>query len=75
MYAIYNVKTKQFVYGTDYRYYPRHQRTSLDQMLTYEDLRWAQIEFRDRGCGKDYRIVILRPVEIERILESTADPV
>lgn len=27
MFAIQNIKTGKFVYGTDYRYFPRHQRT------------------------------------------------
>ena len=41
MYAIQNIKTGKFVYGTDYRYgrigQKHNQRTSKNQMLTYDD--------------------------------------
>lgn len=73
MYAIQNIKTGKFVYGTDRRY-PKpgkkyNQRTSKDQMLTYADYYEAAGDFRHRGCGKDYRIVVLKTVEVKRVIE------
>ena len=69
MYAIQNVKTGKFVYGTDYRYHPHRQRTSKNQMLTYEDLLDAKYDFLHRKCGKDYKIVVLETVKVKRIIE------
>ena len=69
MYAIQNVKTGKFVYGTDYRYSPRRQRTSFNRMLTYEDLEDAQSDFLQRQCGKDYKIAVLKTVEVKRLIE------
>ena len=69
MYAIQNIKTGKFVYGTDYRYSPRRQRTSIDQMLTYDSLYNAQCDFLHRGCGKDYKNVVLKTIEVKRIIE------
>ncbi len=76
MYAIMNIKTGKFVYGTDYT---RHnykvidrtynQRTSLNKMLTYADLEEAESALKMRGCGKDYRIVVLKTIEVERIIK------
>ena len=68
MYAIQNQKTGKFVFGTDYRYRPAHQRTSHDRMLTYESLEHARNDFRFRGCGKDYKIVILKTIEVKRVI-------
>lgn len=68
MLAIQNIKTGKFVYGTDYRHYPPHQRTSYDQMLTYENLFFAENDFKKRRCGKDYRIVLLEPVKVHEII-------
>ena len=64
MYAIRNRKTKKWVYGTDYRYSPRRQRTSFDRALTYEDYDHAKLDFMSRQCGKDYEIV---PVVITEV--------
>lgn len=73
MYAIQNIKTGKFVYGTDYRYGRSgkkfNQRTSKDQMLTFDDYYVAAQTFRSRGCGKNYRIVVLKTVEVERVIE------
>ena len=46
MYAIQNVRTGEFLCGTDFGYGPgaNRQRTSLEQMLTYESLRWAKTD-------------------------------
>lgn len=57
------------VYGADYRYFPRHQRTSRTQMRTYNCLNLARADFISRGCGNDYRIVCLKSVEVERVIE------
>lgn len=37
-------------------------------MITYELLYAAKADFRIRRCGKDYRIVKLKPVEVEEII-------
>ena len=77
MYAIQNIKTGKFVYGTDYRY--RHhnkinnQRTSNDQVLTYDNLYSAKFDFRHRGCGQNYRIVVLKTVEVKRVIDFDED--
>ena len=75
MYAIQNIKTGKFVYGTDYRYSKPNkkfnQRTSHNQMLTYADYESAKSDFRRRGCGKDYRIVVLKTVEVKRVIEGS----
>lgn len=65
MFAIQNHRTGKFMFGTDYRYNPPRQRTSCDEMRTYYDLRDAVIDYNNRRCGKDYRIVVLKPVEVE----------
>ncbi len=73
MYAIMNIKTGKFVYST---YYTRrrntriyNQRTSKNKMITYADLEEAERAFKMRGCGNDYRIVVLKTIEVKRILE------
>lgn len=71
MYAIQNIKTGKFVYGTDYRYPKRNQRTSHDQMLTYADYESAKSDFIRRGCGKDYRIVVLKTIKVKRVIERS----
>ena len=70
MFAIQNIKTGKFLYGTDYRYYPPRQRTSKMKMLTYSSAAEATHDFWvKRRCGKDYRIVVLKSVEIERVID------
>ena len=69
MYAIQNVKTGEFVYGTDYRYSPHRQRTSKNQMVTFMDLVSCQLDFLHRRRGKNYKIVVLKTIEVKRILE------
>lgn len=69
MYAIQNIKTRKFVYGTDYRYSPRRQKTSINQMLTYDSLYYAKHDFLHRGCGKEYKIVVLKTVQVKRVIE------
>lgn len=69
MYAIQNIKTGKFMYGTDYRYSPPRQRTSNNRMLTYDDLWLAKCDFLHRKCGKDYKIAVLKTVEVKRLIE------
>lgn len=69
MFAIQNIKTGKFVYGTDYRYFPPHQRTSRNQALTYDSLARAKAAFRSRRCNNDYRVVPLKTVEVEQVID------
>lgn len=70
MFAIQNIKTGKFLYGTDYRYCPPHQRTSHTKMLTYSSIAEAAHDFWvKRKCGKDYRIVVLKSVEVKRVID------
>lgn len=70
MYAIQNIKTGKFLYGTDYRYCPPHQRTSNTKMLTYGSIAKVVCGFWvNRKCGKDYRIVVLKSVEVKRVID------
>lgn len=71
MYAIQNVMTGEFVFGTYFSYDPseNRQRTSLEQMLTFDKLRYAKSDFIWRECGKDYRIVRIKLPEVERVID------
>lgn len=70
MFAIQNIKTGKFVYGTDYRFSPPHQRTSRGKMVTYSSLSEAAFDFWiNRKCGKEYRIVELKKVEKTRTFD------
>ena len=70
MFAIQNIKTGKFLYGTDYRYRPPHQRTSNTKMLTYSSIAEAAHDFWvKRKCGKDYRIVVLKSLEVKRVID------
>ena len=69
MFAIVNTKTGKFVYGTDYRYYPPRQKTSNNKMLTYENLWCAKHDFLHRKCGKNYKIAVLKTVEVKRLVD------
>lgn len=75
MYAIQNIKTGKFVYGTDKRYWPPHQRTSKDCVLTYATPGEAKSDFICRKCGKDYRIVVLKTVEVKRVTNLHKEPI
>ncbi|MCQ2053522.1 MAG: hypothetical protein MJZ03_06295 [archaeon] len=57
MYAIRNIITGKFLYGTDYRYNPPHQRTSFKEMKTYESLAKAKSDLKHRRCNSNYQIV------------------
>lgn len=71
MYAIQNIVTDEFVFRTEFSYDPsaNRQRTSLEQILTFDRLRYAKTDFLYRECGKDYRIVRLKPPEVERVID------
>lgn len=45
------------------------QRTSFNEMRTYSDLRYAVCDYNSRRCGKDYRIVVLKTVEVKRVID------
>lgn len=68
MFAIQNIKTGKFLFGTDFRYNPYHQRTSDNQMLTYSYLAMAKSDYLHRKCSPDYRIVCLKPVEVNTVI-------
>lgn len=38
-------------------------------MRTYSDLRYAVCDYNSRRCGKDYRIVVLKTVEVKRVID------
>lgn len=38
-------------------------------MRTYPDLRYAVADYNNRRCGKDYRIVVLKTVEVKRVID------
>lgn len=71
MYAIQNIVTGEFLFGTCFGYGPDscEQRTSLEQMLTFDGLRYAKVDFIHRQCGNDYRIVRLKAPVVERIID------
>ena len=64
MYAIRNKRTRLWVYGTDFRYYPHRQKTSEDRALIFETYEAAERDFKWREAGKTYEIV---PVRLEAL--------
>lgn len=56
MYGIQNIMTSEFVFGTCFSSDPgeNRQRTSLEQMLTFDKLRYAKSDFIWRECGENY---------------------
>lgn len=64
-YAIQNIKTKKFVYGTDYHYNPPHQFTHSNGALLWITVEEAQFQFIHRECGKNYRIVEIEPLRVK----------
>lgn len=65
MYAIKNIKTGEWLFGTDYREYPRKQRTSKEQALTYMDKESAKLDLNIRECGGNYEVVQVKLIEIK----------
>lgn len=74
MYAIQNVETGKFLYGTDYRYRPPHQRTSFEEMKTYESLISAKHDLIHRKCNKNYQIVEIS-VKVTATVNFTYDKI
>lgn len=66
-YAIKNLKTGKFMWGTDYRYNPPHQRTSDKTAMLYPSYSSAALDFGLRRCGKHYDVV---PVTVNEIVEE-----
>lgn len=62
--AIKNRRTGKYVYGTDYRYNPPHQRTSYRKALIYEDEEECEMAMQHRECGKNYKAVNVYLCEI-----------
>lgn len=71
MYAIQNIQTGEFLFGTDFGYGPGscRQKTSLEQMLTFDCLRDAKADFLRRQCGEEFRIVRIKPPEVDRVID------
>lgn len=67
MYAIRNIKTGKFLYGTNFNYGHNIQRTSFEQVLTFGDYDSAECAFLHRQCSRDYRIVELEPVKVKEV--------
>lgn len=66
MFAIQDTKTGKWVYGTDFRYNPPHQRTSNNRVMIWDSVTDALFEYKRRKCGKKYKVAELKPLEIER---------
>jgi len=63
MWAIRNKRTKKWLYGTNFDRNGRpYQLTSFDCVMTWDEYSGAEIEYRQRRCGKDYELV---PIKIE----------
>ena len=73
MFMIQNIKTGKFVYGTDYRYNPPRQRTSHNKALTYDTKDHAKSDFMYRHCGKQYRVVCLKTIEVKQVIDFDSD--
>lgn len=65
-YAIRHKRSGKWVYGTDYRYHPYHQKTSHDKAILFDSYESAHSAYRFRLCGKDYEIVAVKIEEAER---------
>ncbi|EAG1724746.1 hypothetical protein BBW71_05215 [Listeria monocytogenes] len=58
MHAMRHKRTKKFIYGTDKRYSPFHQKTSNNQALLFENYFTAHLAFKERKVSKKlYEIV------------------
>lgn len=66
MFAIQNIKTKKFVYGTNHakgRYNEKYQHTTFEQFTDFERAILyplkdsADIDLLVRRCGKNYKVV------------------
>lgn len=69
MFVIMNMRDGRYVYGTDRRGFPKfYQRLSLEKALTFDTLAEAKIEFRNRRCGKSYRIAKAKQIQITELI-------
>lgn len=64
MFAIRNKRSKRWLYGTDFRYHPPHQRTDTDRVMIFPTWEIARLETIWRSCGKDYEIVAVKIEEV-----------
>ena len=73
VYAIQNKRTGRFVTGTDKRHWHKvsemsrgvwEQLTSYEAGLLFETKHEAELELDIRRCGKDYRVVEVKPLEV-----------
>lgn len=61
MWAIRHKKTGRWVYGTDFRMQPHHQKTSEECALTFESSFDACVAFDSRDCSRTlYEVVEVR---------------
>lgn len=67
MYAIRNKRTGEWIYGTDFNYSPPMQRTSSEQVMTFDSAYRAEFEYSQRQCDEDYEIVKVELKAIEVI--------
>ena len=56
MYVIMNIKTGEYVWGTDFNYSPYRQRISDSCAIIFETEEDVRREFKRRQCDKDYRM-------------------
>lgn len=65
MFVIKNMKTGKYLWGTDYRYPRPHQRTSKERLIGWDTEKEAEWNLVSRQCGKDYKVVEIRIMEVE----------
>ena len=65
-YAIWNNKYKKWLYGTDFRCWPRRQILDFDTPKLWKYDFEAFEELKRRHCGKEYKVVI---VQVQSICE------
>ena len=63
-YAIQNRRTGKFVVGTDWRFSPPHQRTNAHAGMMFSERFDAEMTMVNRGCGGEYRVVEVKPLEV-----------
>lgn len=56
------------VYTDEHKAILRGQGDFTSQCF-YSDLRYAVCDYNSRRCGKDYRIVVLKTVEVKRVID------
>ena len=63
-YAIWNNKYKKWLYGTDFRCNPYRQILNEDTPKLWAEEMSALWEFERRGCGKEYKVVLVEVISI-----------